>query len=412
MSEVTPETRAGAAAWLTRNLWLLGLTSFFFDVSSEMVYPLLPFYLTVTLGSRPAVLGVVEGVAESVAAGTGLVMSWWSDRMRRRKPFAVGGYGLTAIGKALLPFARTWPMVMASRVIDRVGKGIRSSPRDALIAESVNPAYRGRAFGFHRAMDTAGAVVGIIAAYGVLRASGEIRWVLWVSAVVAAVGLLAVLAVREARPQPIDAVARRARRPGFVETWRVLPLRLRLFLVVTLVFMLGNSSNQFLILRAGYSGFGERGAILLYLVMNVVYAAASYPAGALADRVGAGRLLVAGFGLYSFTYAGFALTEQSWAMWPLFGLYGLYTALTDGVAKAFVAELAPASVKATALALPGVVSAAALLPASVAAGWLWDHVSPSAALLVGSGAGLLAAVGMIFVLGMPAAAGVQQANGA
>ena len=379
------------------NIILLGLTSFFTDVSSEMIYPLVPFFLTLKLGASPAVMGLIEGIAESVASLLKIFSGYISDRLRNRKGLTIVGYGSSAIGKLLLYIAAGWPMVLAGRVVDRLGKGIRTAPRDALIADSSAEGRRGSAFGLHRALDSGGAVVGVLLAYFFFTslAKGEYAPVFLWSVVPAVMGVVLLFFVREAKPKE----GKPAQLPSL--RWSVLPRKLKLFLAVALIFTLGNSSNTFLLLRADTLGFTPATAILLYLVYNVVYAVVSYPAGRLSDKIGRKRLLVAGYAFYGLVYLGFALVnapQQAWIVWALFGLYGLYIGFTDGVEKALVSDLAPANLRATAIGLHATIVGIGLFPASLIAGQLWGRVGPAAAFYFGGGTGLVAAIGLMMVL--------------
>ncbi len=379
------------------NIVLLGLTSFFTDISTEMVYPLVPFFLTFKLGASPAVLGLIEGIAESTASLLKVFSGYISDRLRNRKRLAIGGYASSTIGKLLLCAAASWPMVLAGRVVDRLGKGIRTAPRDALIADSSSQGQRGSAFGLHRALDTSGAVFGVILAYFFFTrlAQGDYAQVFLLSLIPAAIGVVLLFWVREARPQQSES----SQPPVF--RWGVLPRKLQLFLIIAFLFTLGNSSNTFLLLRAENLGLAPATALLLYLVYNIVYGIVSYPAGRLSDKVGRRRLLVAGYAFYGIVYFGFALVNVpglAWMLWGLFGLYGLYIGFTEGVEKALVSDLAPVDIRATAIGLHAMIVGIGLLPASFIAGQLWDRIGPAAAFYFGGVTGILAAVGLLLVL--------------
>jgi MFS family permease len=378
------------------NIIVLGFTSLLTDISSEMVYPLIPFFLTATLGAGPAVLGIVEGIAESTASLLKVFSGYISDRLKKRKALTIAGYASSMLGKAMLCWAGSWGVVLGARVIDRIGKGIRTAPRDALIAESVEEGKRGRAFGLHRAMDTTGAAIGVLLAYAILSAkpgsySGVFLW----SVVPAAAGVFLLYHLRESKPptklSPLLPLFR----------WNVLPRKLQLFLIIAFVFTLGNSSNTFLLLRASGLGFTPPDAILLYLVYNVSYALFSYPAGKLFDRIGPKSLLTVGYLVYGCAYLGFAVCRPetgSGVVWGLFGLYGLYSGLTDGIEKALVSNLAPAGLRATAIGLHATIVGIGLLPASLLAGELWALLGPEATFFFGSALGLLAAAGLAFIL--------------
>jgi MFS family permease len=379
------------------NIILLGLTSFFTDISSEMIYPLVPFFLTLKLGASAELLGLIEGIAESLASLLKVFSGYISDRLRNRKGLTIVGYASSAIGKLMLYVATAWGMVLGARVVDRLGKGIRTAPRDALIADSSAEGKRGTSFGLHRALDTGGAVVGVLLAYFFFTrlAQGEYAPVFLWSVVPAIIGVVLLFLVREAKRKEGE----QAQLPSL--RWNVLPRKLRLFLIVALVFTLGNSSNTFLLLRASRLGFSPAAAILLYLVYNVVYGLVSYPAGRLSDKIGRKRLLVAGYAFYGLVYLCFALVnapQQAWILWALFGLYGLYIGFTDGVEKALVSDLAPVNVRATAIGLHATIVGIGLFPASFIAGQLWDRISPAATFYFGGGMGLAAAIGLMLVL--------------
>lgn len=377
-----------------KNVIILGFVSLFTDISSEMIYPLVPLYLTLSLGASPAFLGLIEGIAESLASLLKLGSGRLADRLERRKPLAIAGYGLSALGKLLFVVAVSWTGVLWARVSDRFGKGIRTAPRDALIAEAGGAGKRGRAFGLHRAMDTAGAVIGIGLAYWLFtRYSGDYQSVFLLAVIPAAVGVGLLFLVREAE----QGAAQAAKELTF--SWSGLEPRLQRFIVITFLFNLGNSSNQFLLVRAGTLGFAPEEVILLYLLMNISYFLLSYPAGLLSDRLGRRGLLVAGYLLYGLVYLGFAVADGSWLVLGLFAVYGLYLGLTEGVEKALLADIAPAGQKASVYGLHALTVGAALLPASLLAGLLWSAFGAAAPFYFGGSLGLLAAAALWLVLG-------------
>jgi len=360
-----------------------------------MVYPLVPFFLTAALGASPAVLGLIEGLGESVASLLKVFSGWISDRIGKRKGLTIAGYAGGALGKLLLALAAGWGMVLAARVVDRLGKGIRTAPRDALIADSAREERRGRAFGLHRMLDTWGAVLGVALGYWFFtRLPGEYGRVFLSALLPAAAGVLMLLAVREPRHPGPPAAPPQLR-------WNALPRRLQLFLVVTFLFTLGNSSNAFLLLRAEGLGFSAATVILLYGAYNASYALSAYPVGGLSDRIGRKALLVVGYLFYGIVYLGIALLDSSGhagLTWVLFALYGLYSGFTDGVEKALVSDLAPRELRATALGLHGTLVGLGLFPASLIAGQLWTLLGPASTFYFGGGLGLLAALGLLLVL--------------
>jgi len=379
-----------------RNIILLGLTSLLTDISSEMVYPLLPFFLVSSLGASPAILGLIEGVAESLASLLKVVSGYISDRAGRRKPLTILGYAGSALGKLLLYLAGSWVVVFAARIVDRFGKGIRTAPRDALIAESSSSGGRGRAFGLHRAMDSAGAAIGVLLAFMLISAApSDFRRVFLWSLIPAVLGVILLFFVRETRLQDHrTATIQRFR-------WRVLPAKLRAFLIISLLFSLGNSSNAFLLLRARALHVDPAQILLLYLVYNISYALFSYPAGRVSDVLGRKMVLVAGYILFAVVYFGFAFfvdPERTWITWALFILYGIYSAFTDGVEKALVSDLAPVEMRGTAIGLHATLVGIGLLPASLIAGQLWTQIGPEAALGLGGLTGFVAAIALALLL--------------
>lgn len=378
--------------FLSRNLFILGITSLLTDISTEMVYPLLPFFL-ISLKATPAILGLIEGFSESLASLLRVYSGYHSDRMKRRKPWAIMGYAQSTLGRLFLYLAISWWWVLAGRVIDRFGKGIRTAPRDALIAESVTPDQRGRAFGFHRAMDTLGATIGAGLGYWFFTSyQGEFRTLFLISLVPAVLAIVLLTGVRE----PASPSAPAATRPSFrpLDAWRQSPAQLKWFLAITFLFTLGNSSNQFLLLRAQNVGFRVETVILLYICFNLAYAVVSYPAGRHSDKIGRKSLLIGGCLLYSVVYLGFALFEAPLAIWGLFVMYGVYNAMTDGVGKALVADLSPPDMRATTLGLHAMLTGIALLPASWIAGGLWQWLGAPAPFYFGGILALLSAWGL------------------
>ena len=370
-----------------RNVVILGLVSLLTDISTEMIYPLMPLYLTLGLGASPAILGIIEGIAESLASLLKIFSGRVADRLEKHKLMAITGYGLSTVGKLLFVVATSWTGVLWARVSDRFGKGIRTAPRDALIAAAATAENRGRSFGLHRAMDTAGAVIGIGLAYWLFtRYQGDYVRVFWLSVIPAALGVLMLFAVSDTGKH----TAQTAKQLAF--TWRGLDFRLRYFLIVSFFFNLGNSSNQFLLVRAGTAGFEPAQVILLYLLMNLTYFLISYPAGLFSDRIGRRTLLTAGYTIYGLVYAGFAMAGQSWQLICLFGIYGLYIGLTEGVEKALLADMAHSSQKASVYGLHALMVGIALLPASVIAGFLWDRFGAAAPFWFGGFLGLASAV--------------------
>ncbi|HOW98443.1 MAG TPA: MFS transporter [Kiritimatiellia bacterium] len=370
---------------LGRNVIILGVVSLLTDVSSEMLYPVIPLFLTSALGASMTVVGLIEGAAEGAASALKMLFGWISDRTARRKPFVVWGYGLSAVSKPMMALAGAWPFVLLARLVDRTGKGMRTSPRDALIAASCSAEQRGTAFGLHRAMDTAGAVAGPVLAMLFLSVWGlGYRAMFLLAFIPAALGVLALAFVRAGPAEAGRAAPPRPDRP---------PLRpaLKRFVAVYGLFALGNSSDVFLLLRAKEAGLGEQGMLLVYVFYNAVYALASTPAGWLSDRFSRRTVMAGGLAVFAAVYLGFALDPAPARIWLLFALYGFYAAAMEGVAKAQVADLSAPENRGTAMGLLHSVTGLLAFVASAAAGWLWAEVSPAAPFYYGAACALAAA---------------------
>lgn len=407
-----PGTRPAWRRALTPNVVRLGVVSFFADVSSEMLYPLMPLFLTSVLGAPVAAVGLIEGAAEATASLLKTVSGRIADRTGRRVELVFGGYSLSALAKPLIALANVWPLVLIARLVDRTGKGFRGSPRDAIIADSVDPAVCGSAFGWHRAMDTLGAVVGpLLALWLVSLAGGDLRTVIWLATIPGVLGALLVLTVRDPRRRKAgtDAATRSAGGEGTARLrWAAIPHRFKLYLGAWFPFVLVNSSDVFLILRARQLGFSTTAVVLVYALYNLVYAAASVPLGHLSDRIGRRRVLVGGMFVFAAVYAGFAAATAVWQVIALFAVYGIYIAATDGVGKAFAVDLVPRDLRATSIGLLGTLTGVTALAASAGAGLLWDAVGPWAPFALGATGALVSAALFAFVPGLrkQASAGV------
>jgi MFS family permease len=368
---------------LPRNVRALSWVSFANDAASELAYPVVPLFLTVTLGAPVAAVGLIEGVAEGIAVGLRGAAGWLSDRWgERRLPWVTGGYGGSALGRIVVAAAPHWGWVLAGRVVDRLGKGARTAPRDALIRDSTPEPMLGAAFGYHRALDTAGAVVGPLVAVGLLAAGLSFRNVLWIAVIPGFLALLLLRAVQEAPRRPDAPVVPTDGGPLPPSFWMVL--------AIWVVFSLGNSSDVFLLLRAKELGLGTTLVVLSYAGYNVVYSGLSWPLGAYSDRHPRERVLGAGLLVFGLVYLGFAVAPGSWAVWPLFAVYGAYIAATDGIARAWVADQVPGRAIGTAYGIFSAATGGALLLASIAAGLLWSHVSPKAPFVLGAAAAAVA----------------------
>ena len=383
---------------LPRNVWAVGFTSFFMDISSEMVINILPLFLANVLGVKTSVIGLIEGVAESTSSILKLFSGWLSDKLRGRKWLAVIGYGLSALVKPFFYIANSWGVGAAVRWVDRVGKGIRTAPRDALVADSVDAKTRGLAFGFHRAMDTAGALLGICIAALVVwltaRNSQSLQLktyqtIVLFSLVPAFLSVLSlILGAKEVK------VSGQRAAPKF--SLKSMGKPFTIFLVIVSLFTLGNSSDGFLVLRAQNLGVSVLGILLMLAAFNLIYSLVSTPAGSLSDRIGRRRLIIGGWLVYALIYFGFAAAQSKWQVWGLYAAYGIYYGLAHGSANALVADLVPENLRGTAYGTYNAVIGLLALPASFIAGLFWQKVSPATPFYFGGGLALLAVVLMIF----------------
>jgi len=380
---------------ITGNVLILGLVSFFTDVSSEMIYPLLPLFLTGVLGAGPAFLGLIEGVAESTSSFLKLFSGIVSDRVRRRKNLVLLGYSVSALMRPLIGFAGSALTVLLVRTGDRVGKGIRTSPRDALIADSVDASVRGKAYGFHRSMDHAGALVGpLIATLLLTYFVSDLRMVFWLAAIP---GLIAVLLI-------VWKVSE-TERTGLVKA----PVRLSLlpagplrrYLLILFLFTLGNSSDAFLLLKAGTLGVPIYRIPLLWTFFHLVKMLSTMPFGALSDRIGRRGVIVAGWCVYSLSYLGYGLATSEWQIWLLFAFYGLFFGLTEGVEKAYLADMADPALRGAAFGWYNFAIGAGAFPASLLFGLIWQRFGGVAPFVFG--AGLAAVAAALLLLLVPAA---------
>ncbi len=381
---------------LPRNVLAASLTSFLMDISSEMVLNLIPLFLANVLGAGGTVIGAVEGVAESVASLLRVVSGYISDRLRHRKWLAVLGYGISALSKPFFYFAGSWWHVALARWADRVGKGIRTAPRDALVADSIDAQNRGLAFGFHRAADTAGAFLGILGALLAVAftqggapslSAGTFRVIVLVSIVPAVLAVLS-LAILATEPKSL---ARTNRSPL---RFSGLGRPFLLFLLLVGMFELGNSADAFLVLRAQTLGVSVLEILGMLAVFNLVYSAISTPAGALSDRIPRKLLILGGWIFYGLVYFGIGFARSGWAMWAIYAAYGLYYGVAYGTARALVADLVPAELRGTAYGAYATVVGIMAFPASLVAGILWDAFGPSAPFFFGGSLAFLASLGL------------------
>jgi len=397
-------TRKASLQELPRNVWAVSLTSFFMDISSEMVINILPLFLANVLGVQTSIIGLIEGIAEAIASILKLFSGWLSDKLGGRKWLAVAGYGLSTITKPFFYFANSWVLVAGVRWVDRIGKGIRTAPRDALVADSVTKETRGLAFGFHRAMDTAGAMLGLLIAAVVVWSAqannlnlskSTFQTIVLISLIPACVAVLTlIIGAKDV------AVTSRRTAPKF--SLRSMGKPFNIFLVVVGIFTLGNSSDAFLVLRAQNLGVSVIGILIMLVVFNLVYSLVSTPAGSLSDRVDRRRMIIGGWLVYAAIYFGFALAQEGWQVWVLYVVYGLYYGMAYGTANALVADLVPENLRGTAYGTYHAMIGILAFPASLIAGILWQGAGtwggfgPAAPFLFGAMLALSAALLMAF----------------
>ncbi len=392
---------AASVTGLPRNIWVVTFTSFFTDISSEMLFNLIPLVLANVLGVGTAIIGLIDGIAETTASLTKVYAGALSDQLGGRKWLAVIGYGLSAVSKPFLYFANAWGWVLGVRFSDRIGKGVRTAPRDALVADSINEKQRGLAFGIHRAGDTAGAFVGLGLAALIVwlteRGAAKLELRTFQIAVLASIvpAVLSVI-ILALGAQDVPGAAKASGRLQL--TFEGLDARFKVFVFVLVLFTLGNSSDSFIVLLGQNRGLDVLQVMLMVMTFNFVYAVLASPFGSLSDKLGRRTLIIAGWIVYGLIYLGLALSHTGWHVWVLYALYGIYYAATDGVARALVADIVPAARRGGAYGLYNAAIGITALPASVIAGLLWQGAGPwhgfgpSAPFLFGAAMALLAGV--------------------
>jgi MFS family permease len=403
---VTEEATHRKIWGLHHNVFFLGLVSLLTDVSSEMIFTLVPLFITNVLGAGALVVGLVGGISESFDAVFRIFSGRISDRFRRRKVLAVLGYGFSTAVKPFMLLASAWGGVLGVRFGDRIGKGIRSSPRDALIADSVSADKRGKSFGIHRAMDTSGALLGLVIAAVIIYAvqggalgltDATYRWMVIVGVVPAVLAVIVLIAFvhEKGLSSSVDSKPTSEAVPAAKQAFSN---KFKLFLLIIGVFTLGNSSDFFIVLRAQNLDVNVLNITLMLVLFNLTYALVATPAGMLSDKLGRRRVIVMGWTVYALVYLGFALSTSVWQVWLLFAAYGIYYGIVEGVTKAFVADLVPAERRGTAYGYYQGVIGLMLLPASVLAGWLWETVNPATPFYLGAGLAFLAMLGLLWLL--------------
>jgi MFS family permease len=377
---------------VSRNVFILGLVSFFNDIASEMIYPIVPIFLTSVLQAPASVVGLIEGIAESTASLLKAFSGWFSDKLKKRKIFITGGYSLSTFSKLIIGFAQSWPLVLVGRFMDRFGKGIRTSARDALIAEDSDETKRGRAFGFHRALDTLGAVIGPLTAIILIKFLGnnlrQIFYIAFFPGLIAV--LLLIFFVKEKRIETGKTVL-----PKF--SLKNLNPSFKIFLFTSIIFAIGNSSDTFLILRAKNLGLTTSLAVFAYAFFNLSYAIFSTPAGILSDKVGPKKLLISGWFLFAFIYFLFGVNQSQILIWLLFMFYGFYMALTEGVSKAYVSLIGDKERMATSLGVYQMATGVCTFFASLIAGLLWTYIDVRLPFIFGGTTAVISALLFIFL---------------
>lgn len=367
------------------NVFLIGLVSLFVDMSTEMVYPLIPLFLTATLGASPAIIGVIEGIAESIASLLKAFSGYIGDIYHNKKWLAFTGYSASVFYKIFLLISTSWLGILAARIIDRTGKGIRTAPRDALVAQSCNSENLGGSFGLHKMLDMAGSSLGVVLAYIFIATNFGFQRAFLFSIIPAVIGILIIFAVRENKESKLT--CQKIKLQGLK-----LDRKLKLYLATIFVFCLGNSSNTFLLLKAQERGFSAPQVILLYLLFNIATSILAIPSGKLSDKYGRSKILVPGYLIYGLVYLGFALLSAKPAVLLLFIAYGAYNAFISGAERAFIAENSPSEFKGTVLGVYGMLQGIGLLLSSIIAGLLWASVNSSAPFLFGGILGIASAV--------------------
>jgi MFS family permease len=379
---------------IKKNVIVLSVVSFFTDISSEMLYPIVPIFLTSVLGAPMSVLGLIEGAAESAASILKAFSGWLSDRIAKRQPFVVWGYSLSSFAKPLLFFAYSWPLVLVSRLLDRVGKGLRTSARDAMIVDATDAPYIGKAFGFHRAMDTLGACIGPLIAILLLTILKEnIRMVFLVAFIPAVLAVLTLIFfLKEVPPVHVN----NKNYPRF--NLNVFSPDFKAFLFASAIFAIGNSSDAFLIMRAKGLGLSVTMVILAYVLYNISYSALSAPFGSISDKIPRKNVMILGYAVFALVYVGFAMITHSAMIWPLFFVYGFYIAMTDGVGKALVSDMVPKEYVGTAMGLYHFVLGIFAFFASLIAGLLWTHIGAPAPFYYGAAMSAVSCLAFAFLI--------------
>ena len=400
----TVEKKPKKILGLHPNVFFMGLTSLLTDISSELIFTLVPLFLSDVLGATSTLIGLVGGLSDSADSLFRIASGWFSDKIGKRKLLTTLGYSISTVAKPFMLLANSWGAVIGVRLGDRIGKGVRTSSRDALIADSVEAKERGRSFGLHRAMDTAGAVIGlIIAAVIVYMIPGDkfhlernaYHWMIIIGIIPAVLAVIVLMTLVHERKKLAATVKAGITKPAAITPFSK---QFILYLIIMALFTLGNSSDFFLILDAQHVDTPLLQVVLMLVLFNLTYALISTPMGVLSDKIGRKRVITIGWLIYGLVYLGFALSGSIWQIWVLFAVYGIYYGICEGAAKAFVADMVPVERRGTAYGLYNGVVGLMALPASLIAGVLWGNIAPAAAFYFGAGLALLAMVGLMFII--------------
>jgi MFS family permease len=400
----TVEKKPKKILGLHPNVFFMGLTSLLTDISSELIFTLVPLFLSDVLGATSTLIGLVGGLSDSADSLFRIFSGWFSDKIGKRKLLTTLGYSISTVAKPFMLLANSWGAVIGVRLGDRIGKGVRTSSRDALIADSVEAKERGRSFGLHRAMDTAGAVIGlIIAAVIVYMIPGDkfhlernaYHWMIIIGIIPAVLAVVVLLTLVHERKKLAATVKAGITKPAAITPFSK---QFILYLIIMALFTLGNSSDFFLILDSQHVDTPLLQVVLMLVLFNLTYALISTPMGVLSDKIGRKRVITIGWLIYGLVYLGFALSGSIWQIWVLFAVYGIYYGICEGAAKAFVADMVPVERRGTAYGLYNGVVGLMALPASLIAGVLWGNIAPAAAFYFGAGLALLAMVGLMFII--------------
>jgi len=363
---------------ITRNIFILGIVSLFTDLSSQMVFPLIPLFMVSVLGAGAYAVGIVEGAAETTASLLKVASGYWSDKIKKRKPFVLFGYSISTITKPLFAFATVWYFVLFVRVIERIGKGLRTAPRDALVVESCDESVRGKAYGFHRAMDGIGSIFGAVIAFFLLPVLGYKNIFLF-AFIPGIIAVFVILFIKEKNAS----LKKETKDISIKVSFRELSWNLRLFIIVSSIFALGHFGYAFLLLRANNIGLADNMTILLYVLFYVVYTICVIPFGILSDKIGRKPVLILGYLVFAITSIGLIFASNFYSLLLCFIVYGIFFAMIDGVQRAFVVDLAPKHLKATALGTFHTAIGLMALPGGLIAGLLWDKISPETTFIYG-----------------------------